>query len=46
MTSSWKTSGFTLEDCKGEVYRLYIGEDRQLEDVREIIEQNYGITAT
>ena len=37
---------YTLEDCKGEIYFLYITQNMRLSDVREVIQDKYNVIAT
>jgi len=36
----------SLDDCKGEIFQLYLVEKKTLKDVMAIIKEAHGITAT
>jgi hypothetical protein len=39
-------STISLDDCKGEIFQLYLVEKKPLKDVMAIIKEAHGITAT
>jgi len=46
LASSSAAAILSLDDCQGDVFRLYIAEKKPLKKVMRTIENTYGIMAT